>query len=761
MATKYPTAFDDPVTLGPTFVDVSPPTDPQRNIAAEFRNNLNDGILAVQARLGIINSAVNTSVDWGLMSISGTPNQGVRFAGGHAAFPGLVAEDGIFIDSGTGNVSYHKAGDATGVFTDLTGGGGVGTWDALYAADKTLNIDTSALIWTQTSTAGYGFQLLRNESTADSAIVEIHNQNASDNQPCLDLNVASTSSYFMKANYDSGGAGDEFFVDYVGNVGLKGALQRIVSGNLTVSTTDGKIILDADQNSNDGIEFYAHSSGGVFLFNAAGTNTGTLDVNVASWNLSGTGACAIGSSSGSVTYTASGGHNFTGSNTDIFTSRSFTVNATRAISLSNTDSGYDITVSAAHANNDLFLQARASGLIPFNTVADTTLTTTKQSVVGAINEVNAGVAAIDWDSLYADSQLLTVSGVPLDMTTSQQTPPLQLYNSHFASPNGDLLKMYDGTGPGVLRFLFHRKGNFELTPEDNFQALNIDCTVTNVAGDISGATIDMAQSVGLTTDGKDVWGFTSVVYAHTDDVSTTIAHHAGFRATMSGTRPAFNPGVAECLYSGFYADDTLDFSVYVKSPGIFEVDASAGLGTPALDVYNTAASGTSTSFAITDGELLDPSPPQRFRVRRGGETKITAAVDVAFDSAFGVENTWDTEDATGMCVDIFSKKTTGSVFTPILRVFNNGQVLHWSHNDAIGVPLMRLVQDDADQAFINFSGTSSGAVTTNITTFKGGAGAVQGPTGQTASEAHFQFSEMLMVEIGGSERWIPLYTYNA
>ena len=751
MATKYPADFDDAVTLGPTFIDVAPPTDPQRNIAAEFRNNGREAVVAVQTKVGKTDDPSNLTVDWGLLSVSSAPNQGLRFAGDHVAFPGLIAEDGIFVDSGTGNVSFHKGGDPLATFTDLTGGGGVSTWDALYAADKTLDIDTSALVWTQTSTSGYGFQVLRNliSTSTDAAIVQIHNQHASDDQPCLSLDVASTSAHFIKANYDSGGVGDEFFVDYVGNVGLKGALQRIVSGNLTVSTTDGKIILDADQNSNDGIEFYAHSSGGIFLFNAAGTNTGTFDVNVATWNLSATGACAIGSSSGSVTYTASGGHNFLGSNTDIFTSRSFTVNATRAINLNNTDSGYDITISAAHANNDLFLQARASGLLPFNTAADTTPTTTKQSIVGAINEVNAGVAAIDWDSLYADSKLLTVSGVPLDMTTSQQTPPLQLYNTHFASPNGDLLRMYDGSGPGVLRFLFHRKGSFELTPEDNFQALNIDCTLTDVAGDIYGATIDMGRAVALTQNGKDVFGFQSVVYANVGDTSTSLAYHAGFSAMMTGTRPAFALSTAECVYVGYYADATLDFGIFSFSSGYFETDPTAGLTQPTLAVFNSGSDGT--TFKVEDGTLLGVSE-LRFRVDYGGATKVSAAVDGPFDSAFGVENTWDINDTTGMCIDIFSKKITGPVNTSIFRLFNNGQLALVTHSATVAVPLMSLTQTDADEAFFNFFGTAAADQTASISTDIGTPGA------NAPDASKWTPSEMIKVEIGNSTRYIPAYT---
>jgi len=268
MSTKYPTDFDDGVTLGPTFIDVVPPADPQRNIAAEFRNNSRDAIIAVQTRVGKTDDPSSTSIDWGLLSVSGSPNQGVRFAGTHALWPGTVSESGIFVANGTGNVSYHKSGDPIGTFTDLTGGGGSTTWDAIYAVDKSLDIDSTPLVFNQTGagSTGYAFQVLRYiDVTSTSALVKIFNQHLTDTQACLEFEVNSPNAYFIQANYPGGGAGDEFFVDHAGNVGLKGELQRIVNGNLTVSTSNGNIILDAGASD---LNFQGHS-GGLIPFNAA------------------------------------------------------------------------------------------------------------------------------------------------------------------------------------------------------------------------------------------------------------------------------------------------------------------------------------------------------------------------------------------------------------------------------------------------------------------------------------------------------------
>lgn len=64
---------------------------------------------------------------------------------------------------------------------------GAPTWDSIYAGDQDLNINTSVLQWTVTSTSGYGFEILRNLglTNTDSAIVHLENQSAADDKPTL------------------------------------------------------------------------------------------------------------------------------------------------------------------------------------------------------------------------------------------------------------------------------------------------------------------------------------------------------------------------------------------------------------------------------------------------------------------------------------------------------------------------------------------------------------------------------------------------
>lgn len=161
MATNFPTSYDDSSTLGPTFINVATPADPARNIDATFRNNLNETVIAIENRLGFIGETTTTTVDWALLTVGGTPNQGLRFAGASAQWPGAVGEDGIFIATGTGNVSFHKGGDPIGTFVDLTTGAGA-TWDSIYAADKDLAVNSADLDFI--ISGGFAFNIVTDDT---------------------------------------------------------------------------------------------------------------------------------------------------------------------------------------------------------------------------------------------------------------------------------------------------------------------------------------------------------------------------------------------------------------------------------------------------------------------------------------------------------------------------------------------------------------------------------------------------------------------
>lgn len=192
MATNFPTSYDNATTHGGPFIDVSAPVDPQRNIAAVHRNNLNDIVVAIENKLGFTGETTDTTVDWALLTVGGVPNQGLRFASSNAQWPALVAEDGLFIDTATGDVAFHKSGDAVGVFSILTSSSNA-TWDTVYAADKTLDINSTALIFDQSDTSNTGF-LVQRSVDSSSPLMQISTLSATDNGIALYITNASTSA---------------------------------------------------------------------------------------------------------------------------------------------------------------------------------------------------------------------------------------------------------------------------------------------------------------------------------------------------------------------------------------------------------------------------------------------------------------------------------------------------------------------------------------------------------------------------------------
>lgn len=119
MATNFPTTLDTNVELGGIFANALPVVDPITNIDATKRNNLNDAMFAVQAKLGTTGSLVPTSVDWGLLGAGGTPNQGVQFAASGNIYPGAIADSGIFHHAATGAPAWHLGGDPLLTFYDV------------------------------------------------------------------------------------------------------------------------------------------------------------------------------------------------------------------------------------------------------------------------------------------------------------------------------------------------------------------------------------------------------------------------------------------------------------------------------------------------------------------------------------------------------------------------------------------------------------------------------------------------------------------
>lgn len=80
--------------------------------------------------------------------------------------------------------------------TAFSAGFGTTTWDALYAADKTLIVDSTVLTFNQTATTGVAFQVVRNLASASTAnpILLAEQQNAGDDQPALAVAQVATAA---------------------------------------------------------------------------------------------------------------------------------------------------------------------------------------------------------------------------------------------------------------------------------------------------------------------------------------------------------------------------------------------------------------------------------------------------------------------------------------------------------------------------------------------------------------------------------------
>ncbi len=117
--TVFPGALDTLVVLGGPFANTAPITDPVTQIDADKRNVHNQATMAVEARIGINNSADTSSLSWATVSDVTANNLGLRFFEDRSVWPGAVGEDGIFLKDVTNEPVFHRAGEPVGTFYSL------------------------------------------------------------------------------------------------------------------------------------------------------------------------------------------------------------------------------------------------------------------------------------------------------------------------------------------------------------------------------------------------------------------------------------------------------------------------------------------------------------------------------------------------------------------------------------------------------------------------------------------------------------------
>lgn len=77
-----------------------------------------------------------------------------------------------------------------------------------------------------------------------------------------------------------------------------------------------------------------------------------------------------------------------------------------------------------------------------------------------------------------------------------------------------------------------------------------------------------------------------------------------------------------------------------------------------------------------------------------------------------------------------------------------------------GQELVKLEQADADQAFIDFVGTSAANASNNISTYNA-SGSVVGPKGQSSTEDYWRYEGMILNQVNGVDAWQPYFSFQA
>jgi hypothetical protein len=163
------------------------------------------------------------------------------------------------------------------------------SWDALYALDKTLDIDSTVLTFDQSAATGTGFTVSRNQATSDAPAMIVANTNASDGEAAL-LVQALTKAMRVEPASDpvapfdavaitavSGGLDNEALRGLVVDLtGLAGDLNSAQITGIDLDYTDG-----GGSNQVRGIDINGNWDHGVYSLSPVYVNGGSTDHAVA------------------------------------------------------------------------------------------------------------------------------------------------------------------------------------------------------------------------------------------------------------------------------------------------------------------------------------------------------------------------------------------------------------------------------------------------------------------------------------------------
>jgi hypothetical protein len=129
--------------------------------------------------------------------------------------------------------------------------------------------------------------------------------------------------------------------------------------------------------------------------------------------------------------------------------------------------------------------------------------------------------------------------------------------------------------------------------------------------------------------------------------------------------------------------------------------------------------------------------------------------DDAINSMALGSNSYTTKDNQVVLGDILITETLMRGITGVNEVTIAAQLDVCQSNNAGAIPVLELDQDDQDESFINYVGTSAADQTKSISTINGD-GTVTGPKNFSASPG-WEYVGMVKVDINGSAYWMPYY----
>ncbi len=305
---------------------------------------------------------------------------------------------------------------------------------------------------------------------------------------------------------------------------------------------------------------------------------------------------------------------------------------------------------------------------------------------------------------------------------------------------GDILALKDGTVlAGTNRFVITDDGLATFSPADDYQAVDINCVVTNTtATDYAAFTIDVTHAADLSQDGKDVYGAKATVYSRVGDNATVATQHAGYRAEFSGTLPTDT----DVNMYGFSAGSGFLSGLYSESPLFVQVATRpTNLPVPAIIAFTGVASGMPTLYVPNGANVFAPDTEMQFT----DYGQLIVICDYDDKPTLKLKQL----HATGHYIDVWDETDT-----LVFNLLDKGAINMWSATD-IGRELMSINQQDDDEAFIDFVGDQQADYSGNISTLQGD-GAVVGPQAKSMNHG-WTFEKMVKMEVNGTVYWMAVY----